>query len=31
MQREYNFYSKLDTNDVTYMFQKKKEAAAVNI
>ena len=31
MQREYNFISKLDTNDVTYIINKKREQAAVNI
>lgn len=31
MQREYNFISKLNTNDVTYIISKKKEQAAINI
>jgi hypothetical protein len=31
MQREYNFISKLDTNDVAYIMQRKKEHAAINI
>jgi hypothetical protein len=31
MQREYNFISKLDTDDVAYIMQRKKVTAAVCI
>ena len=31
MQREYNFVSKLDTDEVVYIMQKRREQAVVNI
>ena len=31
MRREYDFISKLDVNDVTYVLEKKKEQAAIMI
>lgn len=31
MRREYDFISKLDTQDVTYILNKKKEQAAIMI
>ena len=31
MRREYEFISKLDTNDVTYILEKKREQAAIMI
>jgi hypothetical protein len=31
MRREYDFISKLDTNDVGYVLQKKREQAAIMI
>lgn len=31
MRREYDFISKLDTQDVTYILEKKKEQAAIMI